>query len=59
MSIKEAMTHEGAEELAAIAKRWLEEAARIEKSTPEPTFEQRVGDMLDQKRINVKALLKL
>ena len=46
MTIEQAMTHEGAEMLGNMAKHWLEEAARLEASTRDPTFEEEVGDVL-------------
>ena len=58
MTIKEAMTIEGAEVLAGMARSWLEEADRIERETPEPTFEQKIGDYLLQQNVRIDALMR-
>ena len=58
MTIEQAMTHEGAEMLGNMAKHWLEEAARLEASTRDPTFEEEVGDILLTRQIRIPDLLK-
>ena len=58
MTIEEAMTPEGAAELASMAQAWITEADRLERDTPIPTFEQTVGDILFQKRINIRRLME-
>ena len=42
------MTEEGSETLAGMASSWLEEAQRLESTTPEPTLEQQIGYVLLQ-----------
>jgi len=59
LTMEEAMTHEGSEQLASMSSQWLEEAERIEKSSPPPTLEQQVGDVLLTKNIRIVDLLKL
>ena len=58
MTIEECMTHEGAETLERMAKSWLEEAARLERETPVPTFEQEIGDVLVVHSVRIKELLQ-
>ena len=59
MTIEEAMTHEGAEQLGRMADAWLEEALQLEKNAGALlTLDQKIGDILMLNDIAIPMLMR-
>ena len=57
LTIEEALTEDGREQLAVMAQNWLSESNAVLARLPDPTLEQRLGQVLLNRDTNLKALL--